>query len=623
MSSPDGAVARQQFQHDQHHAPTPQGAKPDADQADPQAISTATSSKAASLSSKSHEGSVDDKHPEREHQDTIAPSPLAQSLSPPTPSSPEQSPTFWQRKPWSVLYRIATYVPPRCRYDPNAPPKFSMALNVLFGFAGAFTVANLYYTHPILNILAQDFDVPYVRVSQIPTVAQAGYASGLLFLCPLGDMFKRRPFVLSLVWLTATLTLALCLTSSLEVFSGMTFIIGVATVTPQLMLPLVGDLAPPNRRAAAMSIVVSGLMLGILVARLLSGILTQYTSWRVVYWLSFGLQYIIVILLYLFMPDYPATNKGLNYFKVLWSILVMLTKHPVLVQACLISFFTAATFTNYWTTVTFLLAGPPYHYGPVIIGLFALIGIGIMCFGPPYARHVIDRFVPHLSVLLGLTYSMIGTCLGTYIGTFSIAGPILQAFLVDFGLQTSQISNRSAIFSIEPKARNRVNTAFMVATFCGQLVGTTVGSHLYAIGGWEVSGSYSVASLGVAFLVTFARGPWEDRWIGWRGGWSMKKKCSDSVDGRMPEPGAAAAATAAGHAKPEELDLEKGVNHSEAKIGDAEAANEGRETERAMGMLAAENEPVGRKSASVEHTSEKKVAESHEDVIAPAEGKRG
>lgn len=80
-----------------------------------------------------------------------------------------------------------------------------MPLNVLFGFAGAFTVANLYYNHPILNILAHDFNVPYVKVAQIPTVMQAGYAAGLLFLCPLGDLLKRRPFVLGLVLFTATM----------------------------------------------------------------------------------------------------------------------------------------------------------------------------------------------------------------------------------------------------------------------------------------------------------------------------------------------------------------------------------------------------------------------------------
>ena len=111
-----------------------------------------------------------------------------------------QSRTLWQR-----IYDIVSYTPPRCRWDPAKPPVFSMPLNVLFGISGAFTVANLYYSHPILNILAEEFDVPYEKVSQIPTVMQAGYAAGLLFLCPLGDLLRRRPFVLSLVFFTATM----------------------------------------------------------------------------------------------------------------------------------------------------------------------------------------------------------------------------------------------------------------------------------------------------------------------------------------------------------------------------------------------------------------------------------
>ncbi|KAK5139405.1 hypothetical protein LTR04_003609 [Oleoguttula sp. CCFEE 6159] len=430
-----------------------------------------------------------------------------------------------------------------------------MPLNVLFGFAGGFTVANLYYNHPILNILADEFNVPYEKVSQIPTVMQAGYAVGLLFLCPLGDLLKRRAFVCSLVFFTATMWYArispiyesdllmwepdrigLCITSSLPVFTAISFITAVTTVTPQLMLPLVGDLAPPHRRAAALSIVVSGLLLGMLIARVLSGTITNYTSWRNIYWFSLGVQYVIFALLWLFMPDYPSTNPGgLNYFKMLWSILVMLTKHPVLVQACIIGFFTASTFTCFWTTLTFLLAGEPYNYSSLVIGLFALIGIASMFLGPVYARVIIDRFVPLFSVILGEGICLIGVVIGTYTGSFTVAGPVIQAFFNDLGLQTSQIANRSAIYAIEPKARNRVNTAFMVATFCGQLVGTAAGNHLYARGGWIASGSYSVGSIGCALLVCAARGPWEPGWIGWGGGWSIKKKDANSADGKTAE----------------------------------------------------------------------------------------
>lgn len=300
------------------------------------------------------------------------------------------------------------------------------------------------------------------------------------------------------------------------------------------MLPLVGDLAPPHRRASALSIVVSGFMLGILVARVLSGSVTEHTSWRNVYWLALGLQYLIFVLLWLFMPDYPPTNPSLRsfpaYLRMLGSIASLLATEPVLLQACVLGFFTSAPFTCFWTTLTFLLAGPPYYYTSLVIGLFALIGIAAMCVVPLYARLVIDRLTPLWSVVLGEAAALLGVCLGTYLGPFTVAGPVLEAFLLDMGLQTAQIANRAAIYSIAPKARNRVNTAFMVFTFCGQLTGTAVGSKLYATdAGWVASGSYSVASIGGALLVCLLRGPYEDRWFGWKGGWGLFRVKEDKT----------------------------------------------------------------------------------------------
>ena len=142
----------------------------------------------------------ENKDQENTHQDPSNPS---SDSSTQDSNKEDESPS---RKPlWRRFYSTLFWVPPQARFDPSSPPAFSMALNILFAFAGAFTVANLYYNHPILNILADDFGVPYETVSQIPTLAQAGYAIGLFFLCPLGDLFKRRPFVLSLVFFTATM----------------------------------------------------------------------------------------------------------------------------------------------------------------------------------------------------------------------------------------------------------------------------------------------------------------------------------------------------------------------------------------------------------------------------------
>jgi len=309
------------------------------------------------------------------------------------------------------------------------------------------------------------------------------------------------------------------------------------------MLPLVGDVAPPNRKGAALSIVVSGLMLGMLVARLLSGIVANFTDWRNIYWLSFGAQCMLVILLFCFMPDYPSTNPdGLNYFYALWTILQMLFREPLLVQACIIAFLCSAVFTSFWTTLTFLLASPPYELDSLVIGLFSLIGLVGIFGGPLYGRYVIDRVVPLVCSIIGQICTTIGVIVGTFSGNHTVAGPAIQAVFGDTGIQMAQISNRAAIYTINPKARNRVNTAYMVSAFCGQLTGTAVGNRLYAQGGWMWSGGASseyllsmpilfkntnmvsaVGFIGLSLIVAVVKGPREPGWFGWSGGWKITK----------------------------------------------------------------------------------------------------
>ena len=302
------------------------------------------------------------------------------------------------------------------------------------------------------------------------------------------------------------------------------------------MLPLVGDLAPSRHRALALSVVVSGLLLGMLVARVLAGVLTQCTSWRTVYWLAFGLQYLMLLLLYLFMPAYPPTNPLptfrahlRTYPTVLWSIVRLLARHPTLVQACVQGLLTATTFTSFWTTLTFLLSSPPFSLSTIDIGLFALVGAAPLLLGPLTSRVLTDRFHPLPSVLAGLLLVLAGVLAGT-LGvtlhpiTASLGPPVVQAVAVDWGVQTTQIANRSAIYGLDPTARNRVNTAFMVSVFLGQICGTAIGNRLYEVWGWIGSGSTSLGFVGLAFLVAVLRGPREEGWLGWRGGWSLRRR---------------------------------------------------------------------------------------------------
>ncbi|KAK4161530.1 major facilitator superfamily domain-containing protein [Cladorrhinum sp. PSN259] len=444
-----------------------------------------------------------------------------------------------RRSKWTKIWH---WKPRPARYDPLNPPKFTIYLNMLFGFAGCFTVSNLYYNQAILNRIALSFSITFEEASTVATLMQAGYAGGLLLLCPLGDIFPRRPFILALILFTALAWIILCITTSFPVFQAFSFICGFTTVTPQLMLPLVGDLAPPHRRASSLAIVVSGLSLGLLTARILSGILANYsTNWRNIYWFGLGVQFVVLFLLYIWMPDYPSKNpQGVNYFRMLYDIVFLLFTEPLLAQASLVSFFLSAVFMSYWTTLSFLLSSPPYEYSSMAIGLFGLIGVVVILLAPIYSRKVIDKIQPLISALIGLALEMTGVIVGTFTGKISVAGVVVQAVTIDLGGQFTQIGNRAAIYDIQPRARNRVNTAYMVSAFCGQLTGSAVGNRLYAQGGWRLNGGCSIGFIAFAVLICLIRGPREKGWFGWSGGWSIrrddlpqKKKQSDE---EMPAP---------------------------------------------------------------------------------------
>lgn len=136
----------------------------------------------------------------------------------------------------------------------------------------------------------------------------------------------------------------------------------MTSVTPQVLIPFAADLAPPERRASAFSIVYSGLLFGILVARVLAGVIAQFVSWRVVYYMAISAQAIILIGSYLMIPDYPPKNKDLTYFSILGSMAKYIVTEPILIQACLVNVGTSVTYSNFWVTLTFLLGGPPYNY---------------------------------------------------------------------------------------------------------------------------------------------------------------------------------------------------------------------------------------------------------------------
>ena len=168
--------------------------------------------------------------------------------------------------------------------------------------------------------------------------------------------------ILSVVALSTSLTIGLAVTKNLIVFETLSYLVGIVTVTPQILIPLAADLAPEEKRATAISVVLSGLLFGILLARVLAGIIAEFASWRVVYYFAIGVQALVLVGSYLVLPDYPSKNKDLTYWNILWTMAKFSVTEPILIQASLINLATSACFTNFWVTLTFLLGDPPYHY---------------------------------------------------------------------------------------------------------------------------------------------------------------------------------------------------------------------------------------------------------------------
>ncbi|KAG7444106.1 MFS general substrate transporter [Guyanagaster necrorhizus] len=415
-------------------------------------------------------------------------------------------------------------IPHRLRYDPEKPFHFGLLLNISFGFASTFVVANLYYCQPLLIEMSKSFNVTYDKVSTIPTLVQAGYATGLLLLSPLGDLVRRRGLILILVTLSASLTIPLAITNSLVVFEVFSFFVGVVTVTPQILLPLAADLAPLERRASALSVVMSGLLLGVLIARVLSGVIAQFTSWRVVYYMSIGVQFFVLGGSYLVLPDYPAKNKDLTYWKILWTMAKFAFTEPILIQACLTNIASSASFSNFWVTLTFLLGGPPYNYTTLVIGLFGLVGMFGVAMGPLVGR-TIDTLIPWYASLIAIIGMALFQAIQVGAGGINIAAVIIATFGLDVFRQMLQVSLVTSIFSIAPEARARLNAVFIMSLFTGQAMGTSAGSKVFIKYGWRAGAGLSLGWSGWQLFMLLLRGPHCDRrvWFGYQGGLEPRK----------------------------------------------------------------------------------------------------
>ncbi|VDB92119.1 unnamed protein product [Peniophora sp. CBMAI 1063] len=417
-------------------------------------------------------------------------------------------------------------IPARLQYDPERPVKFGLVLNMIFGASSTFVVANLYYSQPMLIHLAQSFGVSYDRISRVPTLVQGGYAAGILLVTPLGDLVRRRQLLLLLIIISTLLSVGLAATRSLVAFEILCFFVGVFSCAPQVLVPLAADLAPPERRASAISIVFSGLLLGVLFSRVMSGVVAQYVTWRVVYAVACGLQAASLLALWATLPDFPPKAKeGTTYRQILTIMFRLMGTEPTLIQVCLVQVAAAAMFTDYWVTLTFLLGDKPYHYGSTIIGLFGLIGFVGVCCAPLYGR-AIDRVEPWLVSIIMSACLLLTFCLYWGAAGVNVAVPVLITLGMDVFRQSQQVSLATRIFTLGDGLRSRLNACSMFSISIGQFIGSAAGSKIFLEHGWRANGALIVGFCSFSLIVLLLRGPHVGRyiWFGYGGGLAWRRE---------------------------------------------------------------------------------------------------
>jgi predicted MFS family arabinose efflux permease len=380
----------------------------------------------------------------------------------------------------------------------------SRGLARVLAFACGAVVANLYYAQPLLHTIADGLRVSQTSAALLVTVIQIGYAAGLLLLVPVGDIVRRRPLFTVLLAVDTVALAASAAAPSLAILGVFAVIVGLTSVVVQMLVPFAATLAADHERSKIIGTLLSGLLTGILLSRTFAGIIAQVAGWRGVYAIAALLTAATAVVLYRALPD-RAREVSVGYGAQLRAVLDVARSQPVLRWRALIGACGFAGFSAFWTTISFLLAGPRYHFSQLEIGLFALAGTAGALASAFGGRHLDAR--PHLrwpltGVLLAvqlLSYGLI---------SFGATGPdslglallIVGVLGMDAGVQANLLISNSVIYELLPQARSRITAVFMTTMFLGGALGSVVAAHAYAAWGWTgATGSAMVFTLLAAF----------------------------------------------------------------------------------------------------------------------------
>nr|WP_320059528.1 MFS transporter [uncultured Bacteroides sp.] len=371
-------------------------------------------------------------------------------------------------------------------------------LVLLMAACAGITVANIYYCQPILKEIASEFRVSESSVGMIPMLSQIGYGLGLFFITPLGDKVDKRKLILGLQYLLIGALVLLYLSSTIVSVWVLSVLIGLFAVSVQVIMPMAAGFNH-EERGKNVGIIFTGVLIGILAARVFSGTIADILGWRQVYLVSLIAVAIGTVFLTLFLPNGKPNFEG-SYSQLLRSALFQFKRFKLLRRLAFIGILQFGLLSAFWTTLTFHLSGVPFNFSSGIIGLFGLVAVAGALVAPIMGKKADKGGVTKVRfVAVAL---VVASILMMWFGQHSVVAMVVGVLLLDIGAQSIQVSNVAMMYTLDPSSHSRINTIYMSLFFTGGALGTLAGILCWQLGGWNwVMAQMFLSALGIIWLL--------------------------------------------------------------------------------------------------------------------------
>ncbi len=386
--------------------------------------------------------------------------------------------------------------------------RLTRPMMTLFAFAAGLAVANAYFAHPLLDVMAADLHLSETRAGLIVGATQLGYALGLILLVPLGDLFDRRKIIIFQSLLSVAALGFVALSATVEMLMVSIAAVGMLAVLTQALVAYAASLSHQAERGRVVGFVTSGIVIGILSARAVAGFLTDLAGWRAVYIVSSALTFLIALLLYKLLPDQQRETSKLSYLRLVASTFTLIAQEPVLRVRGIIAMLIFANVTTLLTPLVLPLSVPPFSLSHTQVGLFGLAGIA-GALAASRAGHWADLGFGQRTTGISLAL-MLAAWLPIALLDQSLLWLVAGVLVLDFGLQAVHVTNQALIYRVRPEAQNRLTAAYMLFYSLGSGLGSSFSTIAYAYGGWHgvclMGAALSLITL-LFWLITKPAGP--------------------------------------------------------------------------------------------------------------------